>query len=100
MIEKNNRMNKAAEVKRDRKDYKKRPQGNSTVAKDILAFWKKQFKWGDSSRIQAATGLSRPTIKSAFDGSATDEHIALITDYYLNLNKTTNGQEENQKTEG
>ncbi len=72
---------------------RKRPQGNSTVAADILKYWEKEFTWGDSTRIHEATGLSRPTIKSAFDGSATDEVIKKITNYYLN--KTVNEKVEN-----
>lgn len=100
MSEKNNCMNKEVEIKRDRKNYRKRPQGNSTVSKDILDFWNKNSKWGAASRIHEATGLSRPTIKSALNGSATDEVIAIITDYYLNLNKDGKEKTEGEQAEG
>lgn len=72
-------MNKQSEVKSRRA----RPQSNSTVSPKVLAFWAEKKEWGDSSLIQTVTGLSRPTIKAAFDGKATDQVIEKITNFYL-----------------
>ena len=72
-----------ANRKKVEKLKRKRPQTNSSVSKKILAFWESKFVWGDYTKIQDATSLSRPTIKSAFDGRATDDVIQKITNFYL-----------------
>ncbi len=66
-----------------KRTIQKRPKGNSGVSQKELVFWNKNYEWGDYKKIGAAKGLSRPTVKDAFDGTATSEVSEKITDFYL-----------------
>ena len=66
-----------------KKAIRKRPKSNSGVSESQLKFWSEKYSWGDYQKIKKATGLSRPTIKQAFDGDATSTVAEQITNYYL-----------------
>lgn len=66
-----------------KKPLRRRPKGNSGVTQTQLSFWNEHYKWGDYHKIEADTGLSRPTIKDAFNGIATSDVSEKITNYYL-----------------
>jgi hypothetical protein len=65
------------------KAARKRPKSNSGVTTSQLKFWSEKYVWGDYQKIKKATGLSRPTIKLAFDGDSTSSVAEQITNYYL-----------------
>ncbi len=69
------------------------------VPEEVLSRWRGVFRFGDIESIRTFTGLSRPTISRAIEGSATEEVIRKINEYFVHKEQSGEQKKDDLKEE-